>query len=74
MSNSTQQTTYAVKWLDECTYELIPEASVFVKYPAMPRHARLTVRITSVSESGYQIESKLNMLPEIMRSEVLRVR
>lgn len=74
MSNSTQQTAYTVKWLSDCTYELIPEASFFAKYPAAPRNARLMVRILSVSQNGYQLESRLNLRPEVMRSEAVRVK
>ena len=41
VANSSQPTSYRVKWLDDCTYELLPEASFFAKYPSAPLTARL---------------------------------
>jgi hypothetical protein len=73
VSNSNQQTDYTVKWLDDCTYVLIPGASVFAKYPETPPNARLTVRIVSVGKKGYSIEATSNFSEAVMRGEVTRV-
>jgi hypothetical protein len=73
MSNSTQPTDYTVKWLDACTYVLIPGASVFAKYPEMPPNARLTVRIVSVRKKSYSIEATSNFSEAVMRGEVARI-
>jgi len=74
MGNSTQQTDYTVEWLDDCTYVLIPGASVFAKYPETPKDARLTVRIIRVGKEGYSIEATSNFSNAVMRSEVTKVR
>lgn len=74
MSNSTHPTDYTIKWLNDCTYVLIPEASFFAKYPQAPRNGRLTVHITSTTSKGYSIEATFNFSDEVMRSTVVRVK
>jgi hypothetical protein len=73
MSNSTQQTSYMVQWLNDCTYILIPEASFFAKYPTAPHNASLTVRIISINSMGYIIETSSNFSPDVLRGEVIRM-
>jgi hypothetical protein len=74
MSNSKLQTDYSVEWLDECTYVLTPRPSFFDKYPLAPRGARLTVHITKVTGNRYTAESTFNFSPDIIRSELVKVK
>lgn len=74
MSNSRLQTDYSVEWLDACTYVLTPRASFFDKYPLAPRSARLTVHITKVAGNRYTTESTFNFSPDIIRSELAKIK
>jgi hypothetical protein len=74
MSNSALQTDYTVEWLDACTYVLTPRASFVDKYPLAPRGARLTVHITKVTGNRYTTESTFNFSPDIIRSELVKVK
>ncbi|TYZ14520.1 hypothetical protein FY528_01980 [Hymenobacter lutimineralis] len=73
-NNSTKPTSYKVKWLDDCTYVLIPNQDVFDKYPNMPKDAMLTVRISSTTDSSYTQTSTSNFSELVFTSKMVKIK
>jgi hypothetical protein len=67
-------TTYQVKWIDDCTYILIPSSDFFKKYPDTPKDARLTVHITKTTNNRCTIVSSANFVAQVVTNELIKVR
>jgi hypothetical protein len=44
---------FDVRWLNECTYTLVPAKETFEKYPKLPKNGLLTVEITQTTSDSY---------------------
>lgn len=44
---------YTVKWLDDCTYTLTPQADVFKESKDLPKNIVFTVKIIKTSRDSY---------------------
>ena len=73
LNGSNKPTSYKVKWLNECTYVLIPNQDVFDKYPELPKNALLTVRIISTTDSTYTQTSSSNFSDLVFTSRVTKI-
>ncbi len=70
---STTPTTFAVKWVDDCTYKLTPNADVFKKHPETPRDAVLTVQIVKTENKTCTIVSKFNFFPDTVMYQLVKI-
>jgi hypothetical protein len=65
--------TYAVKWIDGCTYTLTPTDETLKRLPAMPRNTVLTVKIIKVSENSYTQQTTANTSSKILLGEMIKI-
>lgn len=70
---STIPTTFAVKWVNDCTYKLTPNADVFKKYPQTPRNAVLTVQIVKTKDKTCTVVTKFNFFPDTLIYQLLKI-
>jgi hypothetical protein len=71
---ATNPTVYTVKWIDNCTYTLKPDASAFLKYPDIPKNALLTIMITKLTKKGYTIRATANFNKNVIVGEVIKIK
>ena len=63
---------YTVKWLDDCTYTLTPQADVFVESKNLPRNIVFTVRIIKTSGDSYTQTTTNNVTNYTFTAEMNR--
>ena len=69
-NGSKQATHYTVKWLDDCTYTLTPQADVFVDSPNLPKNIVFIVKIISTGKDSYLQETTNNVNNYKLKSEM----
>jgi hypothetical protein len=66
-------TIFIVKWIDDCTYTLIPTEETRKKYPSLPDNAMLTVRIIETKDKSYIQTSTSNFYDTKATNEVIKI-
>lgn len=72
--HATKPITFHLKWIDECTYTLKPEASFFKNNPEAPKNSLLTVVITKASQNSYTMRATSNFSDDVMVAEVKTIK
>ncbi len=67
-------TTYAVQWVDDCTYKLTPYNSYFKKYPSAPKNTVLTVSINKTTSNSYFQTTSSNTFDRKLSCEIIKVK
>ena len=63
---------YTVKWLDECTYTLTPQADVFAESKDLPRNIIFTVKIIKTAKDSYTQTTTNNVTNYTFTAEMNR--
>jgi len=72
--NNAQVATmvFTVKWINDCTYTLKPDAATLKKFEFLPKNALLTVKILKTTANSYFHSMSNNYSKEIISSELVR--
>jgi len=73
-SGSTDTSTFAVEWLDDCTYTLKPYPSYFKKHPNESTEEMMTVVIDKTTANSYFETTTGNFFPGGMKGELVKVK
>ena len=66
--------TYAVQWIDDCTYKLKPYSSYFKKRPDAPKNSELTVSINKTTANSYFATVSSNVHAHTVDCEIIKVK
>ncbi len=73
LNGETTPMTFAVNWIDGCTYTLKPKADFFKKFPDVPKDALLTVKIIATTENSYTQTSTSNFSEQVLTCEMVKM-
>jgi hypothetical protein len=73
MEGEKDSSVFVVKWVDDCSYTLTPTKETYKKYPELPEHAVLTVKITETTDSSYTQTSSASFADLVQTSEVIKL-
>ena len=65
--------TFAVKWINDCTYTLKPNAATLKSFKVLPANALLTVKIIKTTPKSYFHSTSNNYSKEVISSEIVAV-
>ena len=66
--------SFAVKWIDDCTYTLTPNPDVYKAQPETPKGNIVTVKVIKITPKGYLQRSTSNKSDYVFTSEFERVK
>jgi len=66
--------TFAVQWVDDCTYKLKPYSSYFKKYPDAPKNSELTISINKTTANSYFATVASNFDGHTVDCEIIKVK
>jgi len=66
--------SFDVKWLNSCSYTLVPTKESFDKYPKLPKSAVITVEITNTTANSYTQKSTASFTPGTIISEMIIIK
>lgn len=67
-------TTYTVKWINECSYVLLPTNKTLKRYATLPDSAKLYIEIIKTYKQSYIQKTTANFSDFILISEVIKIR
>jgi len=71
---SGDTSTFAVDWIDDCTYKLTPYPSYFKKHPNESKDEMMKVTITKTTANSYFETTTSNFFPGEVRAEIVKVK
>jgi hypothetical protein len=73
-SDDSGTSTFKVKWIDNCSYNLIPTEETLNKIPDLPKNAIIYVKIIEVKENSYIYTTKSNFSDLVQKFEMIKIK
>lgn len=72
--NNTKKGTFNVKWIEECTYTLIPTEETLKNEPNMPRSMIVTVKLSNAVKNTCTQTITNNLTGEVITMDVEKIK